>query len=156
VDRGTPAVQFAEQISAIQLISFGPIRAWCRICDPAVLERRSSTTGGARETKKIRQAFQAAIDNSSHARGLGQRFWRLSAAIMQGTPDVHESGKEFYNQNNRKGPSTAPEAGYRGEPVRWMTTTEFPHQRRPPRWSSRCWSAPGSPWTCGTWTGRRW
>jgi peptide/nickel transport system substrate-binding protein len=59
-----------------------------------------------------------------------QQFWRLDAAVMpKEHPMYTESGKEFFNQNNpQKARQLLQEAGYRGEPIRWMTTTEFPHQ----------------------------
>ncbi len=79
---------------------------------------------------KLRQAWLAAIDAEAVMRGTfgHQRFWRLDPALL---PKPHymwtDIGKERYNQRR---PDLArqllAEAGYRGEPIKWMTTMEYP------------------------------
>ncbi len=79
--------------------------------------------------KKIRQAFQAALDQESVMRAsYGQpRFWRLDPGLM---PKEHymwtDAGKEYVNQKNpAKARQLLTESGYKGEPVRWVTTMEY-------------------------------
>ena len=126
--------QFAEQISSDQFdqlrpdSNLVPYVATLPFWNAAIFNNRQ----GIMSNKKVRQAFQAAIDNSPVMRAAfgPQQFWRLDAGIMPKEHPMHtESGKEFFNQNNpTKARQLLQEAGYRGDPIRWMTTTEFPHQ----------------------------
>lgn len=93
---------------------------------PVLLNHRSALT----QQKKIRQAMQAALDHGPIlAAAYGdRRFWRLDPGLM---PKEHplwtDSGKEHYNLNNpTRARALLQEAGYRGEPLRWLTTMEFP------------------------------
>jgi peptide/nickel transport system substrate-binding protein len=79
--------------------------------------------------KKIRQAFQAALDQEAVMRASygNQRFWRIDPGLM---PKEHymwvDAGKEYVNQKNpTKARQLLTEAGYRGEPLRWLTTMEY-------------------------------
>jgi len=84
---------------------------------------------GIMTNPKVRRAFLAALDMDSIMRATfgNPRLWRLDSSLV---PKEHrlwsDAGKEFYNQKN---PSLArqllAEAGYRGEPVRWLTTMEY-------------------------------
>jgi peptide/nickel transport system substrate-binding protein len=126
--------QFAEQISSDQFnqlrsdSSLVPYVATLPFWNAAIFNNRA----GIMANRKVRQAFQAAVaDGPVMQAAFGpQQFWRLDPAIMpKEHPMYAGSGKEFYNQNNpQKARQLLQEAGYKGEPVRWMTTTEFPHQ----------------------------
>ncbi len=82
--------------------------------------------------KRIRHAFLAALDMEAIMRGVyGPReFWRLDPGLV---PKEHpmwaNAGKEFYNQKNPdRARKLLAEAGYQGQPVRWLATTEiYPH-----------------------------
>lgn len=93
----------------------------------AILNNRR---GPMAETK-IRKAFQTALDYRAILQGTfgSERFWRLEPSLMpKGTPMWTEAGKEHYNRNDpARAQRLLAEAGYRGEPIRWLTTMEFPH-----------------------------
>lgn len=82
--------------------------------------------------RRIRHAFLAALDMEAIMQGVyGPRaFWRLDPGfVSREHPLWTDAGKEFYNQNN---PELArrllAEAGYQGQPVRWLVTSEIqPH-----------------------------
>jgi peptide/nickel transport system substrate-binding protein len=82
--------------------------------------------------RRIRHAFLAALDMEAIMRGTygPRQFWRLDPGLM---PKEHplwtDAGKELYNQNNHERARTLlAEAGYAGQPVRWLVTTEImPH-----------------------------
>ena len=82
--------------------------------------------------RRIRQAFQAALDMDPIMRGVygPRQFWRLDPGLV---PKEHpmwtDAGKEFYNQKNpERARQLLAEAGYKGEPIRWLVTTEImPH-----------------------------
>ncbi|MDR7486886.1 MAG: ABC transporter substrate-binding protein [Armatimonadota bacterium] len=79
---------------------------------------------------KMRQAWLAALDMEAVMRGTfgHPRFWRLDPALL---PKPHymwtDVGRERYNQRNpERARQWLAEAGYRGEPIKWMTTMEYP------------------------------
>lgn len=125
--------QFAEQIPSDQFdmlrgdASLTTYIATLPFWNAAIFNNRQ----GSMANTKIRQAFQAAIDHEPVMRAAfgPQQFWRLDAGIMpKEHPMYTDAGKEFFNRKNPTQARTLlAEAGYRGEPIRWMTTTEFPH-----------------------------
>jgi peptide/nickel transport system substrate-binding protein len=85
---------------------------------------------GIMTDRRVRQAFQAAVDAETVLRGTfgPPDFWRLNPGLM---PKEHamwsDSGKELYNQNNSaRARQLLREAGYAGQPLRWITTMELP------------------------------
>jgi peptide/nickel transport system substrate-binding protein len=79
--------------------------------------------------RRIRQAFQIAIDHEAVMRAAygDRRFWRLDPGLM---PREHhmwtDAGKERFDVNDpARARQLLQEAGYRGQPVRWLTTMEF-------------------------------
>ena len=80
--------------------------------------------------KRIRQAFQAALDMEPiMAAGFGNKaFYRLDRGLFfPEQPQWHSTaGAELYNQKNTaKAATLLKEAGYAGQPVRWITTKEY-------------------------------
>jgi peptide/nickel transport system substrate-binding protein len=85
---------------------------------------------GILTNQKLRHAILAALDMEKIMSGaFGPRaLWRLDPSLM---PKEHylwtDVGKEFYNQKNpQRARQLMAEAGYRGEPVRWLTSQERP------------------------------
>ena len=79
--------------------------------------------------KKIRQAFQAALDMEPiMAAAAGHPlFYRLDPGLSP--PEIllwhSTAGGALYNQNDKdKARRLLKEAGYAGQPVRWLTTQE--------------------------------
>lgn len=78
---------------------------------------------------KIRQAFNAALDNEAIMRGVfgNPKLRRIDPSLM---PAEHymwtDAGKEHYNQKNpERARKLLAEAGYKGQPLRWLTTMEY-------------------------------
>jgi peptide/nickel transport system substrate-binding protein len=85
---------------------------------------------GLMTDKRIRQAFQAALDMEPiMAAGFGNKaFYRLDPGLhFLEQPQWHSrAAAELYNQKNRaKAQKLLKEAGYTGQPVRWITTKEY-------------------------------
>ncbi len=85
---------------------------------------------GLMTDKRLRQAFQAALDMEPiMAAGFGHKdFYRLDPGILnqEQTAWWTKAGGELYNQKNRaKAQKLLREAGYGGQPVRWITTQEY-------------------------------
>jgi len=85
---------------------------------------------GMMTSKKIRQAFQAALDlEPIMAAAVGNKdFYRVDGALFYPEqPQWHSTaGLAAFNQKNRdKARKLLQEAGYKGEPVRWITTREY-------------------------------
>ncbi len=82
--------------------------------------------------RRIRHAFLAALDMEAIMRGVyGPReFWRLDPGhVAREHPMWTDAGKELYNQKDpERARRLLAEAGYQGQPVRWLATTEiYPH-----------------------------
>jgi peptide/nickel transport system substrate-binding protein len=85
---------------------------------------------GLMTDKKIRQAFQAALDMEPIlAAAFGSpSFYRLDPALMFPEQSLWHStaGAALYNQKDKaKAKRLLAEAGYKGQPVRWLTTREY-------------------------------
>jgi peptide/nickel transport system substrate-binding protein len=79
---------------------------------------------------KIRQAFLAALDMEACMKGgLGNAdFWILGPHLVpKGTAFYSTAGSQWYNQKNiERAKSLLAEAGYKGEPIRWLVSTDYP------------------------------
>jgi peptide/nickel transport system substrate-binding protein len=85
---------------------------------------------GLMTDKRVRQAFQAALDMEPiMAAGFGNKaFYRLDPGLsFPEQPQWHSKvAGELYNQHNpAKARKLLQEAGYSGTPVRWITTKEY-------------------------------
>src|SRR5437762_241213 len=85
---------------------------------------------GLMSDKRIRQAFQATLDMEPiMAAGFGNKaFYRLDPGLsFPEQPQWHSrAGADLYNQKNpAKAKKLLQEAGYAGQPVRWITTKEY-------------------------------
>jgi peptide/nickel transport system substrate-binding protein len=79
---------------------------------------------------KMRQAFNAALDKGPimKAAFTKEDFYRLDPSLLnKEQPEWYsEVGKDVYNQANiEKAKQLLQEAGYKGEPIRWVTTKEY-------------------------------
>ena len=85
---------------------------------------------GVMTSKKIRQAFQAALDMEPiMAAGFGNKdFYRLDGAVFfpEQARGTRPRARELYNQKDKdKARRLLKEAGYSGQPLRWITTREY-------------------------------
>lgn len=84
---------------------------------------------GQMTNKKLRQAFQAALDMEPIlAAAFGHKeFYRLDGGVFLPEQPWHvRTGLEAYNQKDKeKARRLLKEAGYAGQPVRWLTTQEY-------------------------------
>ncbi len=85
---------------------------------------------GLMTDKRLRQAFQAALDMEPiMAAGFGNKaFYRVDPSLMHLEQPLWHSkaGGELYNQKNPgRAQKLLKEAGYSGQPVRWITTKEY-------------------------------
>ncbi len=78
--------------------------------------------------KRVRQAFLAALDMDLMLRAAygNPAFYRTDAGLWpKETAWWTDAGKEHYNQKSpQKAKRLLAEAGYKGEPLRWLTTKE--------------------------------
>ena len=85
---------------------------------------------GVMAAKKVRQAFQAVLDMEPiMAAAVGNKdFYRLSGTLFypEQTAFYSPTGVTGYNLKNRdRARALLKEAGYTGQPVRWVTTKEY-------------------------------
>ena len=85
---------------------------------------------GVMANRKVRQAFQAVLDMEPiMSAGIGNKaFYRLDGALFYPEQTLFHSqgGVTGYNQKNKaKARQLLKEAGYSGQPVRWITTKEY-------------------------------
>ena len=90
---------------------------------------------GIMTDKRLRQAVQAAVDvEPMMLAGLGHRdFFRLDPGLFfQELPWHSRAGAALYNQRDKdKARRLLKEAGYAGQPIRWIVTTEYEHHYKP-------------------------
>jgi peptide/nickel transport system substrate-binding protein len=90
---------------------------------------------GLMTDKRLRQAIQAAVDAEPMLlAGLGHKdFFRLDPGIFFQEQAWHsKAGANLYNQRDReKAKRLLKEAGYAGQPIRWLVTTEYEHHYKP-------------------------
>jgi peptide/nickel transport system substrate-binding protein len=94
-----------------------------------------NTRQGLMTDKRLRQAFQATIDvEPAMLAAMGHKdFYRLDPGIFFQEQATHSrAGEKLYNQRDReKARRLLREAGYQGQPVRWIVTTEYEHHYKP-------------------------
>jgi peptide/nickel transport system substrate-binding protein len=85
--------------------------------------------------RRLRQAIQAAIDpDPMMLAGLGHKdFYRLDPGLFFPEQTWHsKAGAALYNQRDKdKARRLLKEAGYQGQPLRWLVTTEYEHHYKP-------------------------
>ena len=90
---------------------------------------------GLMTDKRVRQAIQAAVDpDPMMLGGLGHKdFYRLDPGLFFQESAWHsKAGAALYNQRDKdKARLLLKEAGYQGQPVRWIVTTEYEHHYKP-------------------------
>ncbi|MBI2218427.1 MAG: ABC transporter substrate-binding protein [Candidatus Rokubacteria bacterium] len=94
-----------------------------------------NTKQGLMTDKRLRQAIQAALDiEPMMLAAMGHKdFFRLDPGLFFQEQAWHsKAGAELYNQKNKdKARRLLKEAGYQGQPVRWIVTTEYEHHYKP-------------------------
>ena len=94
-----------------------------------------NTRQGLMTDKRLRQAIQATLDvKPMMLAGLGHKdFYRLDPGIVfQEQPYHSRVAAAAYNQRDRdKAKRILKDAGYAGQPVRWLVTTEYEHHYKP-------------------------
>ena len=94
-----------------------------------------NTKQGLMTDKRLRQAIQAALDvDPMMLAGMGHKdFYRLDPGIFFQEQAWHSrAGAALYNQRDKeKARRLLKEAGYSGQPVRWIVTTEYAHHYKP-------------------------
>ena len=94
-----------------------------------------NTRQGLMSDVKLRQAAQAALDvEPMMLAGLGHKdFYRIDPGIFfQELPWHSRAGAALYNQRDKdKARRLLKEAGYAGQPMRWIVTTEYEHHYKP-------------------------
>jgi peptide/nickel transport system substrate-binding protein len=90
---------------------------------------------GLMTDKRLRQAMQAALDvDPMLLAGLGHKdFYRLDPGLFFPESAWHsKAGAALYNQRDKdKARRLLKDAGYQGQPVRWIVTTEYEHHYKP-------------------------
>ncbi len=90
-----------------------------------------NTKQGVMADKRLRQAVQAALDiEPMMLAAMGHKdFFRLDPSILFQEQALHsKAGAALYNQHDKdKARKLLKEAGYAGQPVRWIVTNEYEH-----------------------------
>lgn len=81
-------------------------------------------------SQKMRQAFLAALDMQACMKAAygNSDFWTLGPHLMNKVnPYYADAGKEWYSQKNiDRAKSLLAEAGYKGTPIKWLVSTDYP------------------------------
>src|SRR5712691_2007784 len=101
-----------------------------------VVAARLNHKQGLMTSKKLRQAFQAALNMEPIMAAVAGHplFYRLDQALFP--PELvlwhSTAGGALYNQGDKdKARRLLKEAGYAGQPVRWLTAQEIEHMYKP-------------------------
>jgi peptide/nickel transport system substrate-binding protein len=90
---------------------------------------------GPMTDKRLRQAIQAAVDvEPPMLAAMGHKdFFRLDPGLFFQEQAWHsKAGAELYNQRDKdRARRLLKEAGYQGQPLRWIVTTEYEHHYKP-------------------------
>jgi peptide/nickel transport system substrate-binding protein len=90
-----------------------------------------NTKQGVMADRRVRQAVQAALDvEPMMLAAMGHKdFYRLDPSILFQEQALHSTtGAALYNQRDKeKAKKILKDAGYTGQPVRWIVTTEYDH-----------------------------
>jgi peptide/nickel transport system substrate-binding protein len=128
----TGEYHFAQQIKADQYDRIRGLSALeARIVKPyGWITAVPNHKEGLMTNRKLRQAFQAALDMEPiMGAAMGNKdFYRLDGAVFFPEQALWHStaGLAAYNQRDRdKARRLLKEAGYAGQPVRWITTREY-------------------------------
>ena len=118
----------------IQQDAFGRIKG-VQALEPRIVKPRGWAVAvlnhkqGLMTQKKLRQALQAALDMEPiMVAGFGSReFYRLDPSLFFPEQPWHSTvSAALYNQKNKdKARQLLKEAGYGGQPIRWVTTKEY-------------------------------
>jgi peptide/nickel transport system substrate-binding protein len=94
-----------------------------------------NTKQGLMTDRRLRQAVQAALDmEPAMLAAMGHPdFFRLDPGLFFVEQAWHSrAGAALYNQRDRdKARRLLREAGYQGQPIRWIVTTEYEHHYKP-------------------------
>ncbi|MEM2084184.1 MAG: ABC transporter substrate-binding protein, partial [Nitrososphaerota archaeon] len=126
----TNLYDFAEDISPDQ---YGKLRTDPKILTKVALKGWEASVfnkkQGIMTNVKIRQAFLAALNMEECLKGAfgNPDFYKLGPHLMSTTHAFYtNSGKEYYNQKNiEKAKALLKEAGYKGEPIRWLVSPQY-------------------------------
>ena len=100
--------------------------------NPALLTATLNHKQGLMTSRKLRQAFQAALDMEPIMDAAAGHYllYRLDPGLWPPEQVFQHSkaGAVLYNEKDKaKARRLLKEAGYTGQPVRWLTTNEAPH-----------------------------
>ncbi|MGC9064805.1 MAG: ABC transporter substrate-binding protein, partial [bacterium] len=127
----TNLYDFAEDISPDQ---YGKLRIDSNVMTSVAVKGWEASVFNKKQgiftSQKMRQAFLAALDMEACMKGAygNSDFWTLGPHLMNKVNAYYtDAGKEWYNQKNTKrAKSLLAEAGYKGEPIRWLVSTDYP------------------------------
>ena len=94
-----------------------------------------NTKQGLMTDKRLRQAIQAGLDvEPAMLAAMGHKdFFRIDPGLFFPEQAWHsKAGAALYNQHDKdKARRLLKEAGYQGQPIRWIVTTEYEHHYKP-------------------------
>jgi peptide/nickel transport system substrate-binding protein len=115
---------------------------------------------GVMANKKVRQAFLAALDMEPiMSAAIGNKaFYRLDGALFfpEQAAFHSQAGVSYSQRNPVRAKALLAEAGYKGEPVRWITTKEYDWMYNSALVAKQQMEAAGFVVDLRCWTGPRW